>query len=404
MPLLPTAARSGVVLTAPPRFQPSAWLGSASLAERKSGNAGTTSLRLSPPGRGAGEAADLIGTSTPVGPFVLRPSCCILSRAFSLIEILVTIALLTFIILGLVAVFVQTQRAFKIGMSDTDLLETGRAMSDLVARELAEMRPSQISNTVNFYTEIPQPGETFYTPPLRQGMPPTTGSQIRTNYLQPFFFLSRPNTVWPDQTWVGTGYYVVPDTLNAGVGTLYRYSLTNIQGLQPNGLPILFAPRLLFSGFIAAVSAMRTDVNQPAEGTVTRVADGVINLRVRAFGTNGFPVISFMSGFNTYYGAAAPNAPIVPVPNNYHFVDHTATIFNPSAPDNWTSLSFQSNAVPAFLEIELGVLDPQTYQRFKNLDPSAAVGQQTFLSNRVAQVHLFRQRISIRNVDPTAYK
>jgi len=324
--------------------------------------------------------------------------------AFSLIEILVTIALLTFIILGLVAVFVQTQRAFKIGMSDTEWLETGRALSDLIARETAEMRPSQISNTVNFFTEIPQQGESFYTAPVLQALPGTGATpQLRINYLQPFFFLSRPNMAWPDQTWVATGYYVVPDTLNAGIGTLYRYSLTNIQSYAANGLPVLFAPRLLYGGFVNAVSAMRTDVNPPAAGTVTRVADSVIHLRVRAFGTNGFPVIGVGNPIGaTGYGVAQPNGNLVP--NGYHFVDHTTNTFNLSSPDNWTSLAFYSNAVPAFLEVELGVLDPQSYQRFKNLDASAAAGQLSFLSNRVAQVHLFRQRIPIRNVDPTAYK
>ena len=310
-------------------------------------------------------------------------------------------ALLSLIILGLVAVFVQTQRAFKIGMSQTDLLEVGRAMSDLMGREMAEMRPSQMSNTVNFYVETPQAGESFYTPPLLQGLPGTGATpQLRTNYLQPFFFLSRPNNAWPDQTWVATGYYVVPDTLNAGIGTLFRYSLTNIQSYAANGLPILFAPRLLYSGFANAVSAMRTDFNPPAEGTVTRVAEGVVHLRVRPFGTNGFPLIS--TGFGTAYGVAQPNGNLVP--NAYHLVDQTASRYDSAAPDFWTGLTFYSNAIPAYIDLELGVLDPQAYQRFKNLDPSAAVGQVNFLSNRVAQVHIFRQRIPIRNVDPTAYK
>jgi hypothetical protein len=59
--------------------------------------------------------------------------------------------------------------------------------------------------------------------------------------------------------------------------------------------------------------------------------------------------------------------------------------------------------VPAYLEVELGVLDSQTYQRFKGLDASAPASQVQFLSNRVAQVHVFRQRIPIHNVDTTAY-
>jgi hypothetical protein len=44
------------------------------------------------------------------------------SQRFSLIEIMVTVGLLTFIILGLLLMFNQTQRAFRTGMTQTDVL------------------------------------------------------------------------------------------------------------------------------------------------------------------------------------------------------------------------------------------------------------------------------------------
>ena len=84
--------------------------------------------------------------------------------AFSLIEILVTIALLTFIILGLFAMFNQTQRAFTSSMTQSDVLEAGRAATDMLARDLERTIPSD-RNAVNFYTQIP----TFV--PLTQSLP-----------------------------------------------------------------------------------------------------------------------------------------------------------------------------------------------------------------------------------------
>ena len=69
---------------------------------------------------------------------------------FSLVEILVVVGLLSIIILGLVAMFSQTQRAFRLGLTQVDVLESGRAVTDMMTRELSQMTPSRASNAVNF--------------------------------------------------------------------------------------------------------------------------------------------------------------------------------------------------------------------------------------------------------------
>jgi hypothetical protein len=58
--------------------------------------------------------------------------------------------------------------------------------------------------------------------------------------------------------------------------------------------------------------------------------------------------------------------------------------------------------VPAYIELELGILEPRALERFRGL--GVGQPQYEYLSNRVAQVHLFRQRIPIRNVDFAAYQ
>jgi len=284
-------------------------------------------------------------------------------------------------------------------MSDTDMLETGRALSDMMAREMTGIRPTQISNTVNFYVEIPQPGETVYTPPLYQALPGTnapTNPQLRTNRLETFYFLTHPNQAWPDQAWVANGYYIVPDNAGVGIGSLYRYSNTNIQGLTTYGLPVLAPARNLFTGFANALSQLRTDQTpSPAGGgTVSHIADGIVHMSLRVFATNGFPIRG-TGGLCAYW--------LDPYAGTYRAIGQTTNRFSLFTPDNWVSQTFYSNAVPAYVELELGVLDPQSYQRYKGIDASVPSGQVQFLSNRVAQVHIFRQRIPIRNVDPTAY-
>jgi len=62
---------------------------------------------------------------------------------------------------------------------------------------------------------------------------------------------------------------------------------------------------------------------------------------------------------------------------------------------------FVSNAVPAFVELEIGVLESDVLKRWRGMSPVAGAN---YLSNHVAQVHIFRQRIPIRNADYSAYQ
>ena len=62
--------------------------------------------------------------------------------AFTLVEILVAMVLMSFIVLALMAVFNSTQTAFRARLTQTDVLESGRATMDLITEDLKEMTPS----------------------------------------------------------------------------------------------------------------------------------------------------------------------------------------------------------------------------------------------------------------------
>ena len=67
---------------------------------------------------------------------------------------------------------------------------------------------------------------------------------------------------------------------------------------------------------------------------------------------------------------------------------------------------FRSNAVPAFVELELGILEQQAWERYKSLPllvQPPPTPRSDFLQQQGGRVHLFRQRVAIRNVDFTAY-
>jgi hypothetical protein len=54
------------------------------------------------------------------------------------------------------------------------------------------------------------------------------------------------------------------------------------------------------------------------------------------------------------------------------------------------------------VEFELGVLEPQTLARYRSI-PDVTT-QSNFLASHAGNVHLFRQRIAIPNLDPSAYQ
>jgi type II secretory pathway pseudopilin PulG len=207
-------------------------------------------------------------------------------QAFTLLEILVAVGLLSVIVLGLFAMFNQTQRAFRQGMNQTDILEAGRAVTEMIPRELEQMTPSYASynpypHGVNFRVDLPN------SIPLTQPLP---GSGLeRTNLLQDCFMLLRQN-----QTWIGIGYLVRSADTNGylwypqtevgnpgkmGAGTLYRFSAT-LPAVY-NGLPQ--DPSQLFNAFRAVANP-----GSVVSATVSnRICDGVVHLRFRAFDTNG---------------------------------------------------------------------------------------------------------------------
>lgn len=303
------------------------------------------------------------------------------TRGFSLVEIMVAVTLTSVIVLGLMAMFTQTQRAFQLGMNQSDVLEAGRMATDLIVREMEQIAPSGLNgtnvNAISFYASpinadpnAPAIQPAGYTP-FKQSLPGVAAPDGRENVLEDLYFVTRVN-----QTWTGIGYYVRTNgSFRSGwepVGSLYRvenslsaFQMGNQLGLSP--------------------------INAFFFGTtnVSKILDGVVQFTVRAYDVNG----DLITPDSPEYGPS----PVLPqVRQDYSF----------PPPANVNTLqprySFFSNAVPAFVELEIGVLEDQTYQRYRNIPIAAA--REAFLKEHAGNVHVFRQRIPIRNVDVTAYQ
>ncbi|MGD1090175.1 MAG: prepilin-type N-terminal cleavage/methylation domain-containing protein [Verrucomicrobiota bacterium] len=286
--------------------------------------------------------------------------CVPTEPGFTLVEILVAMALMSLIVLALMAVFNGTQTAFRAGLTQTDVLEPGRATMDLIKSDLETMTPSLGTNngavnfcvTTNFYMAS-------YSP-LYQTMPASLTGASRTNVLESFFILSRGNVNGGDN-WIGTGYAVITNSPDGSLYSLYRFT-TNYPTMATD-------PVLLFYNYYT------NSLLYPTNGS--HLMDGVVHLRVRAYDVNG----------------ALIGNPTIVLPANIY-------TNGMSGVPGETGLLFYSNAVPASVEVEMGVLEDSTLQHAESLNGSAMT---TYLELHAGQVHIFRQSVPIRNVDPTAY-
>ncbi|MBU6399021.1 MAG: hypothetical protein KGS61_01760 [Verrucomicrobia bacterium] len=343
-------------------------------------------VRAPAPGRpsAAGRADDgsklrLPAGRGPIGPWTPRRT----SRpghAFTVLELLLATSLMTIIVVGLFTVFNQTQRALRGNVAQVDVLEAGRAAMDLMVGDLQQCTPSDLYRGTNLWCGL------NHYPPLLE---PLAGGDAITNYLDQFFFLTRSNG-----TWLGNGYFVaspagptVPLT-NLAVGTLYRFSAPNLPFVP--GLPLGTTPtNRLNTNLLLQLQYQFLLARRNPSFALTNaypVADGIVHLRLRAFDFFGQPmaVTNQLYYPKVKYYEYYPGDNMLAVPNVALLPDLVPTE---------TQFAFMSNALPAYLELELGILEPQEVDRLKSM-PNAAVALK-YLTNHAGQVHLFRRRIPI---------
>lgn len=180
-------------------------------------------------------------------------------------------------------------------------------------------------------------------------------NQQRTNVLMDLFFLTLEN-----QRWTAIGYRVANP--EAGGGVLYRYVATNL-------LPEELRPQL-----VRFITTPVTHLN--------RVADGVIHFRVRAFDTNGLWIRADLPGNINRHKSDIRLSSVVPGEVGLY--------------------AFKSNAIPAAVEVELGVVERRTWERAASIP--VATARRAFLEQQAGRTHLFRQWVNLPMVDPTAYR
>src|SRR5881296_3237368 len=75
-------------------------------------------------------------------------------RAFTIVELLVAISVLTLIVLVLYGMFDQVQKALRGNVAQVDVFEGGRAAMQLLSREMEQMQAANVPVGTNLYVGL----------------------------------------------------------------------------------------------------------------------------------------------------------------------------------------------------------------------------------------------------------
>jgi len=271
--------------------------------------------------------------------------------------------LLSLIVLALMTVFSSTQAVFRASVTQADVLGGGRTVMGLMKNDFESLTPSfgASNGAVNFCAVTNWYQYQSNSAPLVQSL--AGSGYLRTNVLEYFFLLTRQNT-----TWTGTGYFVDTASTNY-LNPLYRFSMSTNAAADPAALYQAFVNTIYFAGWT----------------NMSHLADGVVQLTVRPYDING----RWMTNFYTYYGSNPVQAT----------TNRNAWFSVPQLGE--VGFYLYSNTLPGSVEIQLGLLEDRTLQRAQSI---SGLAQSNYLALQSGKVHLFRQRLLIRNVDPSAYQ
>ena len=328
------------------------------------------------------------------------------ARGFTVVELMVAVSLMTLIVVALYSMFNQTQKALRANEAQVDSTERGRGVLELVTRELESARAGLRSDTTNLWLHTPLPK--FTENDFQVGNALST-TPLRTNYFDDIYYLTKSG-----KAWMGVGLSVLSPTNSAnkdylqrpvtGLGTLVRYEtpLTNRDYAFPS--------TNLFSRYVTNLPNLGAQgASLPPKTNFSEVAQGIVHFRVLPYDTSGQLMDYNGTNIDSTYRLVR-SGPLgnlkyplsnLLVPNSDKNATNATVILGQGSQSDKLAqaASFRSNALPAYLELELGVLEPdalRTYnQMLKDDQPAQA---KAFLEKRIAKVQIFRKRIPLRTV------
>ena len=326
------------------------------------------------------------------------------ARGFTLLELLIATAILSAIALFLASLLGTVNRAWVAGEQQVSEFQDGRAICELMSRELSQ---AVISPRLQF---IQNPGSLDTL---------LTGSTTQVANSDAIFFQTVSSGSDPLGNVNEVGYYLTHRTDSAGNEhfELQRLSVPPTDPSQPLGTikpnpayhiydspsPVVYntsATSIMPSWINLNGTAFSGSTRKDFEYFSTTVSDGVIGLWIRCLDGNG-DLIPWLSSAD---GSTAP----IKFNSTAHF---QSSIPGQSASFKYTSptTTAQANLLPAVLEISVITLDPQTFKRNPVIpglptwtDPSelpairSSFGQQ-LVANNIKTARLFTKRVKLMN-------
>jgi type II secretory pathway component PulJ len=312
------------------------------------------------------------------------------SSAFTVIELMLAVAIMGVIIYALFSVFNQTQRALRRSETGVDVAQRARAVLEMIGREVEQAQPTEgfwmMTSGVERRTtnEFNMMGGLEY-PPKVQKVTDRADIEPRHNL---FFYNNKTNA------WQGIGYRVI--NVTNGVGILQRFE-TNQFGAKP----------------ISNRLARAFEIEPRTNITYHHVADGVIHLTFVPYDADGqrlgWDTINHMPERYKIARRRADGALIQAQSNvrpdlnsgsnsvNYTTVELMEGYPQPDRNQQYVStFNFRSNALPYYIEMELGMLEPETLEQYYTMLADQNPNATNFLARQISKVHLFRQRISVK--------
>ncbi len=318
------------------------------------------------------------------------------SRAFTLLELMVAVSVMTLVIYTLYALFNQTQMALRKNAAQVDVNEGGRAAMEMIVRELSQMETSgypaitdprtllTYSGSKSFHSRITPGNSALLLAYQSDALTPEGDDEdlaegFRTNILQDFTFTGRG-----DSGFFVTSYRVIGAA--DGIGTLARYRTNGTLRVTAPGQALLNKTELFNRFFFDPIVSATNILFEP-------IVAGVIHFRISPYDQLGRPLghgslYYDPLGLNLERLGAAGQA-LFPVATNQP-VDGTLM----QDRDGQSQVQFYG-ALPDYFDLEMAVVEPQVLEQVRAL-PKAT--QANFLGRQIGKVTLFRQRIPIRDM------
>lgn len=269
------------------------------------------------------------------------------NKGFTLVELFVAMAIFSLVLVILLLMLGEVNRAWVVGEQRVESFQNGRAILELVSRELAQavisdklqfvQDPKLAPNVPNLATNA---SSLFWQAPL--------GSTINGNICVVGYYLTRT-----DPSGASAGQYqlrrllISPDNTNSYYG---------VYSTEPNATNTPWVESLHADAFKESGEA---GLSSSGKAASTVVSDGILAFWARCLDSNGNP-IPWLSGSSTANGnpAAAP------------LKFNSAANFQPAIPGMTNSVLYTDPAttlpahrLPAAVELTLITLDSRTLKR-----------------------------------------